>query len=104
MTRPRCNARLTAGWLSKSRDAAAVTLFSSAIAANVIRRFKSTWRSFSRRMWIMIIMHEPNVPGAHLAAGDQLHLYDLAATDLQQARRAFELRYWAALALLSMEA
>ena len=31
-------------------------------------------------------------------AGDSLHLYDLAATDLQQARRAFELRYWAALA------
>jgi NAD(P)-dependent dehydrogenase (short-subunit alcohol dehydrogenase family) len=36
----------------------------------------------------------------HLAftAGDSLHLHDLAATDLQQARRAFELRYWAALA------
>ena len=36
----------------------------------------------------------------HLAftAGDQLHLHDLAAIDLQQARRAFELRYWAALA------
>ena len=31
-------------------------------------------------------------------AGDSLHLYDLAATDLQQARRAFELRYWSALA------
>ena len=31
-------------------------------------------------------------------AGDQLSLHDLAATDLQQARRAFELRYWAALA------
>jgi NAD(P)-dependent dehydrogenase (short-subunit alcohol dehydrogenase family) len=31
-------------------------------------------------------------------AGDQLRLHDLAATDLQQARRAFELRYWAALA------
>src|ERR1700685_2235200 len=31
-------------------------------------------------------------------AGDSLHLHDLAATDLQQARRAFELRYWAALA------
>jgi NAD(P)-dependent dehydrogenase (short-subunit alcohol dehydrogenase family) len=31
-------------------------------------------------------------------AGDSLHLYDLAATDLQQARCAFELRYWAALA------
>lgn len=27
-----------------------------------------------------------------------LHLNDLATTDLQQARRAFELRYWAALA------
>ena len=36
----------------------------------------------------------------HLAftAGDSLHLHDLAATDLQQARHAFELRYWAALA------
>src|ERR1700704_6524541 len=36
----------------------------------------------------------------HLAftAGDSLHLHDLADTDLQQARRAFELRYWAALA------
>jgi NAD(P)-dependent dehydrogenase (short-subunit alcohol dehydrogenase family) len=31
-------------------------------------------------------------------AGDSLHLGDLATTDLQQARRAFELRYWAALA------
>jgi NAD(P)-dependent dehydrogenase (short-subunit alcohol dehydrogenase family) len=31
-------------------------------------------------------------------AGDSLHLNDLPSTDLQQARRAFELRYWAALA------
>jgi NAD(P)-dependent dehydrogenase (short-subunit alcohol dehydrogenase family) len=31
-------------------------------------------------------------------AGDGLRLDDLAATDLQQARRAFELRFWAALA------
>jgi NAD(P)-dependent dehydrogenase (short-subunit alcohol dehydrogenase family) len=31
-------------------------------------------------------------------AGDGLRLHDLAATDLQQARGAFELRYWAALA------
>ena len=31
-------------------------------------------------------------------AGDSLHLQDLASTDLKQARRAFELRYWAALA------
>jgi NAD(P)-dependent dehydrogenase (short-subunit alcohol dehydrogenase family) len=31
-------------------------------------------------------------------AGDSLHLHELASTDLQQARRAFELRYWAALA------
>jgi NAD(P)-dependent dehydrogenase (short-subunit alcohol dehydrogenase family) len=31
-------------------------------------------------------------------AGDSLHLHDLASTDLQQARGAFELRYWAALA------
>ena len=31
-------------------------------------------------------------------AGDSLHVHDLASTDLQQARRAFELRYWAALA------
>jgi NAD(P)-dependent dehydrogenase (short-subunit alcohol dehydrogenase family) len=31
-------------------------------------------------------------------AGDSLNLHDLAATDLQPARRAFELRYWAALA------
>jgi NAD(P)-dependent dehydrogenase (short-subunit alcohol dehydrogenase family) len=31
-------------------------------------------------------------------AGDALHLRDLASTDLQQARQAFELRYWAALA------
>src|SRR5260370_35218250 len=37
---------------------------------------------------------------AHLVftAGDSLHLRVLATTDLQQARRAFELRYWAALA------
>src|ERR1700758_2342011 len=35
-------------------------LFSSAIAANVIKRFRSTWRSFSRRMAIMNIMHEPH--------------------------------------------
>ena len=31
-------------------------------------------------------------------AGDSLHLHDLANTDLKQARRAFELRYWAVLA------
>jgi NAD(P)-dependent dehydrogenase (short-subunit alcohol dehydrogenase family) len=31
-------------------------------------------------------------------AGDSLQLQELVATDLQQARRAFELRYWAALA------
>jgi len=31
-------------------------------------------------------------------AGDSLHLHGLAATDLQEARQAFELRYWAALA------
>jgi NAD(P)-dependent dehydrogenase (short-subunit alcohol dehydrogenase family) len=31
-------------------------------------------------------------------AGDSLHLHELAATDLQQARHAFELRYWSALA------
>ena len=31
-------------------------------------------------------------------AGDSLHLQDLGTTDLKQARRAFELRYWAALA------
>src|ERR1700723_2306009 len=39
-------------------------------------------------------------PFDHLVftAGDSLHLHDLAATDLQQARHAFELRYWAALA------
>ncbi|HMJ20283.1 MAG TPA: SDR family NAD(P)-dependent oxidoreductase, partial [Terriglobales bacterium] len=171
-------------------------LFSSAIAANAIRRFKSTCRSFSKRMATMTIMHEPHLveesslivlagrmhkensmergnglqhkrvivlggssgiglevakqaasQGAsvviasssaervekavesvggeaqgqavdvsderavatffsklgtfdHLVftAGDSLHLHDLAVTDLQQARHAFELRYWAALA------
>lgn len=31
-------------------------------------------------------------------AGDNLHLHQLAETDLKQARRAFELRYWSALA------
>src|ERR1700724_2836548 len=31
-------------------------------------------------------------------AGDTLHLHDLATADLQQARSAFELRYWAVLA------
>jgi NAD(P)-dependent dehydrogenase (short-subunit alcohol dehydrogenase family) len=31
-------------------------------------------------------------------AGDALHLRELVATDLKNARRAFELRYWAALA------
>ena len=31
-------------------------------------------------------------------AGDSLHLHNLATTDLKQARRAFELRYWAVLA------
>ena len=54
-------AQVTAGWVSSRRDAAAVMLFSSAIAANVIRRFKSTCRSLSRRMAAMIIMHETNV-------------------------------------------
>src|SRR5580700_6805597 len=39
-------------------------------------------------------------PFDHLVftAGDSLHLHELASTDLQQARRAFELRYWSALA------
>ena len=39
-------------------------------------------------------------PFDHLifTAGDSLHLHQLAATDLQQARHAFELRYWSALA------
>jgi len=39
-------------------------------------------------------------PFDHLVftAGDSLHLHQLAATDLKQARHAFELRYWAALA------
>jgi len=31
-------------------------------------------------------------------AGDSLHLHELADTELKQARRAFELRYWSALA------
>jgi len=31
-------------------------------------------------------------------AGDSLQLHELAGTDLKQARRAFELRYWSALA------
>src|SRR5580692_3583592 len=31
-------------------------------------------------------------------AGDTLQLHELATTDLKQARRAFELRYWSALA------
>ena len=31
-------------------------------------------------------------------AGDSLHLHELAVTDLKQARRTFELRYWSALA------
>jgi NAD(P)-dependent dehydrogenase (short-subunit alcohol dehydrogenase family) len=31
-------------------------------------------------------------------AGDSLHVHELAVTDLKQARRAFELRYWSALA------
>ena len=39
-------------------------------------------------------------PFDHLAysAGDSLYLHELATTDLVQARRAFELRYWSALA------
>src|ERR1700680_2887475 len=39
-------------------------------------------------------------PFDHLAftAGDSLDLHELVATDLKQARRAFELRYWSALA------
>ena len=31
-------------------------------------------------------------------AGDSLHVHELAETDLKEARRAFELRYWSALA------
>jgi NAD(P)-dependent dehydrogenase (short-subunit alcohol dehydrogenase family) len=39
-------------------------------------------------------------PFDHLVftAGDSLHVHELALTDLKQARRAFELRYWSALA------
>src|SRR5208282_6220777 len=36
-------------------------------------------------------------------AGDTLQLNELAATDLTQARRAFELRYWAVLAAVKYE-
>ena len=35
--------------------------------------------------------------------GDNLHLHELAATDLPSARHAFELRYWAALAAVKYE-
>src|SRR5580698_320228 len=62
MERARWRARLTAGWLSNSRADALVALFSSAITAKMIKRFKSTCRSFSRRIWSMTIMH---VPYAH---------------------------------------
>jgi hypothetical protein len=58
--------RLTAGWLSSSRDAAAVTLLSSALAANVIRRFNSTCRSFSKRMAAITIMHDRMSLSDHL--------------------------------------
>ena len=36
-------------------------------------------------------------------AGDSLHLHELALTDLKEARRAFELRYWSALATVKYE-
>src|SRR5580692_5707148 len=42
-----------------------------------------------------------NLRGFHhlvFTAGDSLQLNELAKTDLKQARRAFELRYWSALA------
>jgi len=52
--------------LSSSRDAAAVMLFSSAIAAKVITRFKSTCRSFSKRMAVMTIMHDSHEYADHL--------------------------------------
>src|ERR1700688_4425395 len=87
MARARCNARLTAGWLSNSRDAAAVTLFSSAIAANVIRRFKSTWRSFSRRMVVMFIMHEAHfTTHASLKVQVEQGEYMRQGTDLRNKR------------------
>jgi hypothetical protein len=59
MARARCNALLTAGWLSSSRADALMTLFSSAITAKIVKRFKSTCRSFSKRIQPMSIMHEP---------------------------------------------
>jgi NAD(P)-dependent dehydrogenase (short-subunit alcohol dehydrogenase family) len=42
------------------------------------------------------------MPGHQETAGDSLHLHNLANTDFKQARRAFELRYWAALAAASV--
>jgi hypothetical protein len=48
---------------TEDRNSLPRKLFSSAIAANVIRRFKFTCRRFSKRMAAMTIMHEPHVAG-----------------------------------------
>src|SRR6516165_12592361 len=51
-------------------------LFSSAITAKVIRRFKSIWRSFSRRMAPITIMHEPHGIGFHLTGSASQQFLD----------------------------
>ena len=53
-------------------------------------RTKRLWKAFSPTLGVF----------DHLVftAGDSLQLHELADTDLKQARHAFELRYWSALA------
>src|SRR5580692_4116151 len=53
----RCNARLTAGWLSSNRLAARETFRSSASTEKTTRRFKSAWRSCVIRIHDISIMH-----------------------------------------------
>src|SRR6266849_1044716 len=57
MSRKRCNARLTAGWLSNRRAAARVTLRSSARTVKTINRLRSAWRKCVVRITYINIMH-----------------------------------------------
>src|SRR5580692_7668431 len=57
MSRKRCNARLTAGWLRNRRAAARVTLRSSARTVKTINKLRSAWRNCVGRIINISIMH-----------------------------------------------
>jgi hypothetical protein len=58
---PRMENLVTPNLFDPTRDKSHFRISGPDMAANVIRRFKSTCRSFSKRMATITIMHEPHV-------------------------------------------